>query len=323
VRVMSEEMVVQKLVETPDEQTVFVRAMHACALVVYRQRWNEAFEIAQRLAANVSLPAKDPAFSEGGVRGRCWVEGIRVEVTVLAPLLGVDQSLLFAVTVEDGAHGAAPICAKAGGPVVDGKPQGITQGVNYIRKPGPASEAILTAAEWAPVIRRCAMHDRSAILSAVDAALRGSGTPSASAESNLKIWHSAAHAVFVKDASQGRAPATLANGHFQFSYGIERSNEQRLPTGELIEILRQVNAEVRDLVATSWSMFHIFTSRGIAPVFVEDPASGQGENDFVECAQLRDPRPGSGAAEMWRVSSDGKATIIRGYLEDDGASIGL
>jgi hypothetical protein len=71
-------------------------------------------------------------------------------------------------------HGAVSICAKANGPIVDGKTYGIVQGVHYTRKTGPASERIQTAAEWAPIIRRCTMHERAAIFNALDAALRGS-----------------------------------------------------------------------------------------------------------------------------------------------------
>src|ERR1700728_3025840 len=69
-------------------------------------------------------------------------------------------------------HGSSPICAKASGPTVGGKTQGISQGAYYIRKPGPASEAITTSVEWTPLIRRCAMHERASILGAIDAALR-------------------------------------------------------------------------------------------------------------------------------------------------------
>src|SRR5205823_779216 len=42
-----------------------------------------------------------------------------------------------------------------------------------------------------------------------------------------------------------------------------------------------------------------------------DPASGQGNRDFVECQLLRESD-----AEMWRVSTDGEATLIRQYWED-------
>ena len=53
----------------------------------------------------------------------------------------------------------------------------------------------------------------------------------------------------------------------------------------------------------------------IDPVFTTDPASGQGDNDFLECTHLKDARL-RGSEDTWRVSQDGKATLIRGYLED-------
>lgn len=97
-------------------------------------------------------------------------------------------------------HGTTPICAKANGPLVGNKITGIVKGIHYVRKPGPASGQVETAAEWGPIIRRCAMHDPAAILGAVDAALRGSGPPSLSVTEALKNWHDAAHAAFLKDA---------------------------------------------------------------------------------------------------------------------------
>src|SRR5260370_11133258 len=68
---------------------------------------------------------------------------------------------------------------------------------------------------------------------------------------------------------------------------------------------------------SGWTMFHVFTRAEIEPVFVQDTTSGQGDNDFLESALLRDsqPRP-AGAYDFWRVSGDGKATLIRSYPED-------
>jgi Putative DNA-binding domain len=149
-------------------------------------------------------------------------------------------------------HGAAPICAKASGPIVVGKTTGIMQGVYYVRKPGPESAPILTAAEWAPIIRRCAMHERTAILGAIDAAMRGANTAPSNTTDTLKTWHDAAHAVFLKDIAEQQAPAELAKWHCQFSYAIERGDGRQLDPKHLREILRQVNAEGRDLVRTGW-----------------------------------------------------------------------
>lgn len=183
-------------------------------------------------------------------------------------------------------HGAAPICAKADGPNTDGKPKGIAQGTYYTRKPGPESAPILTAEEWAPIIRRCAMHDRAAVLGAIDAALRGAAHPGANIDA-LRLWHD------------------------QLSYAIQRSDSQRVNANYLREILHQVNSEVRDLVRTGFSMFYIYTTPDLAPSFNADPASGQGDHDFLECQVLQESD-----VEMWRVSTDGEATLIREYWED-------
>jgi hypothetical protein len=209
-------------------------------------------------------------------------------------------------------HAAAPICSKSGGPIIDGKNRGITQGVYYIRKPGPESAPILTSLEWSPIIRRCAMHERSAILGAVDAALRGASTLLVSDADALKLWHDAGGQAFQRQIVEQGGRADLAERHFQLSYAIQRSDGQQLDPNRLSEVLREVNGEVRDLVHTGLSMFHIFTRPEIAPIFVTDPGSGQGDQDFLQCTLARRTD-----AEMWRVSIDGMATLIREYWEDN------
>jgi hypothetical protein len=112
----------------------------------------------------------------------------------------------------------------------------------------------------------------------------------------------------------------VATRHWQFSYAIERGDGQQLNPNQLMEVLQQVNAEVHDLVHTGWSMFYVFTRPGIEPFFNTDVASGQDEQDFLEFALLRDTQDRSGkreSADMWRVSPDGKATLIREYWEDN------
>ena len=200
------------------------------------------------------------------------------DVQIVRSRIGNDHPV---VTVPP--HGPAPICARASGPTIDGKPRGITQGTYYTRKPGPESAPILTAAEWAPIIKRCVMHERTALLGAIDSALRGANAFPASAVDSLRKWHDAAHAVFLEDIKARSAPPELAKWNCQFSYAIERSDVQRLDPKCLREILRQVNAEVGDLVRTGWSMFYVFTQSEIEPLFNTDPASGQGEEDFLEC----------------------------------------
>jgi hypothetical protein len=63
----------------------------------------------------------------------------------------------------------------------------------------------------------------------------------------------------------------------------------------------------------------VFDTLELGPFFQTDPESGLGDADFLECALMRDARPGWPAVSMpdfWRVSPDGKATLIRNYWED-------
>lgn len=208
-------------------------------------------------------------------------------------------------------HGATPICAKANGPLVNGRTTGIVQGVHYTRKPGPASERIQTAAEWAPIIRRCAMHDRTAIFGALDAALRGSAPISPGISDNLKQWHDAAHSTFLRDAGT----SDRAKWHWQASYAIERSDGQVLDVGSLLDILRQVHREVFDTVNSGWNMIDPQGVVDVKPAFQTDPTTGLGDADFLEFSAMRS-KMGVSIADLWRVSPDGKVTIVRDYWED-------
>ena len=138
------------------------------------------------------------------------------------------------------AHGATPICAKANGPMDGKKIQGIVQGQYYLRKTGPESAPILTAAEWAPVIRRCAMHERASILGALDAALRGAQPAPSSTQDAIRRWHDAAHVGFLKEIANRDGCEQVAQSHWQLSYSIERSDEQQLSRQSLLQTLREI-----------------------------------------------------------------------------------
>ncbi len=215
-------------------------------------------------------------------------------------------------------HGAVPVCAKVNGPLENGKTTGIVQGTHYVRKPGPESAPILTASEWAPVIRRCAMHDRVGVLSAIQAALNAGAAPALSANDQLKKWHDAARVAFLRDlkAVNGHPPI-YENSHVQFSYRIVTGGDERLPSNELLAALREVNSEVHDLVRTGWSMFHVFDRLGIQPTWAVDDKSGEGEQDFLECSMLRDPQLDWSGCDLWRVTGTGMVALVREYWEDD------
>ena len=215
-------------------------------------------------------------------------------------------------------HGAVPICSKADGPTVRGKIAGITNSTYYIRKPGPESARITSSNEWRALIRRCVMHERTALLAAIDASLRGASTIVPATDEELRTWHDAAYAMFLRNVGKFKAPTELATRNVQFSYLIERQDGQRLDPNQLPEILMKVNAEVQDLVRTGWTMFYFFTKPEISPIFTVDLAVDAGKQDFLECSLLVDSSSRGFGADTWRVASDGKATLIRDYWEDDG-----
>jgi hypothetical protein len=215
-------------------------------------------------------------------------------------------------------HGATPVCAKANGPELNGRPAGIVHGTYYVRKPGPESAPVLTANEWGPLIRRCAVHDRTAILGAIQAVLNAPASSASTTTDQLRSWHDAARLAFLRDLKAvGNYPPIYEKAHVQLSYRIITSEDERLTGTELIAALREVNNEVRDLVRTGWSMFFIFDRTGIQPVWAVDPASGEGELDFLECSLLRDPRLDWTGCDLWRVTTGGKAALVREYWEDE------
>ena len=247
-----------------------------------------------------------------GIVRRYLEPPFQCEVVVVQSAAGHDHPIVIVPP-----HGEGPICAKAGGSVINGRTQGINQGTYYIRKPGPASEPITTSGDWAPLIRRCAMHERASILGAIDAALRGAAATAPGEPAILQQWHNAAHDAFLSMTEDyaDRVPSLTSN-HWEFSYSITTSDGQEIDPNNLSRVLREINSEVHDLVRTGWSMFYQFGRDPIHPYFNTDPKSGLGENDFLECALTRDLQPRTLGMDFWRVSPNGKASLVREYWED-------
>jgi hypothetical protein len=216
------------------------------------------------------------------------------------------------------AHGAAPICAKANGPDSDGKIQGVRRGAYYIRKAGPESEAIATSAEWAPVIRRCALFERASILGALDLALRGRGTDGEEmAATRLERWHLAAAKAYAASIQEHGAPVEqLGARYFQFSYSIDPS-EGGPPHDELLEVLEQTEQAVDREVHTGWPLLIVIRDRGGA-TFRTAADVDDGQLEFLETNFIREGSKVQ-ATDLWRVSASGLVTVMRGYLEDSAS----
>lgn len=112
-----------------------------------------------------------------------------------------------------------------------------------------------------------------------------------------------------RDAAKGPA-------FYQLSYRIIQSGTTtRLSVHALEEAIREAGERVRDVVWTGWSMFHQFTRPEIAPRIVLDTTTGEEieafETDLREHAKIETTR-----GEIWRITADGRATLIRPYRED-------
>jgi hypothetical protein len=79
----------------------------------------------------------------------------------------------------------------------------------------------------------------------------------------------------------------------------------------LVEIVRQVHAEVANMVRSGWNMINSHGMGTNVPYFLTDAASGLADEDFLEFRGLE-----LMLSDMWRVSPKGKVTLIREYWEE-------
>ena len=109
-------------------------------------------------------------------------------------------------------------------------------------------------------------------------------------------------------------PVPLREHCCQLSYLISHSDGP-LPVAKLQRILEQANNEVRDTVWTGWSMFHPFTQPEITPSIHAENDDGTG-CDLLETNLIDGRKFDTTMPDFWRVTSDGRASIVRGYRED-------
>lgn len=251
-----------------------------------------SFSIDHDLVAAITQKYLDPAV-------HCDVQWVSSQAGVNHPIIQVPP------------HGATPICSKANGPDEKGKPAGIVAATYYLRKLGPQTAPIVSPAEWRDVIRRCALHDRSAILSAVSAALTPAATDGLPTN-RLEHFASAAERAFRTQLKDKTFVVPLQECHVQLSYRIETEEPQSLPTRGFENTLRQVANEVDEHVKSGWSLLYVFGGSGMAPYWQTDASLPSDE--FLE-ANLVDPERTLGF-DFWRASPTGEVTILREFWED-------
>lgn len=221
-------------------------------------------------------------------------------------------------------HSTAPVCAKKNGPHdANNKPQGIVSPLVYTRKVGsngPESVAISSAEDWNPIIRRCVTADRTALLGLVESVLRGGQLKAAPETDPLQLWHDAAHRKYLALVAekQPQWKTSIAANHYQLSYMIISGTPHRLPFRELLDLAEQLNTKVREMVWTGWSMFYPFSRPEIRPYSIVDESSGEGQHEILEASLLGDTASDTTLPDFWRLSTAGKASLVRAYREDRG-----
>jgi hypothetical protein len=211
-------------------------------------------------------------------------------------------------------HRATPICSKADGPHDDRRgPQGIKIATYYTRAPGPESMPIQTPEHWAPIIRRCIVHERTTLVGMFDSLLR---TPAPStAKEILRQWHERADHHFVEIAPNRQVAPTALKSRVVLSYAVHSSDNEILEPKDIIEQLRLTNQEMNDLIRSP-ILFHPYTRQEMAPHFAVDAETGQEEREFLEWSLFPDVANAIGPSYLWRVSLGGLATQVSTFWED-------
>lgn len=214
-----------------------------------------------------------------------------------------------------------PICAKKNGPNgKSGKPKGIVAPLVYVRRigpNGPESAAVSRPEDWGRIIRRCTLNDRESLLKDVAVILRNSPSETPEIADVLESWHLRCETNFraaLDGAGQFSWPVPLDENRYQLTYLILHDSEA-IPIHEMDRILDEINHAVRDTVWTGWSMFYRFTREEIRPKVLPENSDGTG-GDVFETNLIGHGRDGWTPPDFWRISPDGRASLIRGYRED-------
>ena len=216
-------------------------------------------------------------------------------------------------------HKSVPICSKKNGPHdPQNNPQGIRMGQHYIRVPGPKSIAIETPDQWRDLIHRCVINERESLLQSLGRLIRQPEVMDESGSSRLLDWHDKMHEKYMglPDHSDQPWPVSIEGNHYQFSYQIIEGGEKTKHTiATLSEAIRVAGERVKNVVWTGWSMFYQFSRPEIAPHILVDDSMGE-DVEVLEANLLSDTFISDTVPDFWRITVDGRTTIIRPYRED-------
>ena len=217
-------------------------------------------------------------------------------------------------------HGATPVISKADGPQdAKGRREGIQSGIIYIRTPKPESIPATTPENLDKLIQRCVVARRDEMIgmfSAIVAGRTAAKVEAPTARERLAQWHHAAQAAFQESVARldPKPRLWLQDNFVHLSYMIRNRDGAAVPADQMLYVIEKVNTAVHDTVRYGWSMFHPFTRAEIMPRFMTDPSVDGGDTDFLQANLIEMGE--TTHLDFWRVSPDGRASLVRNYHED-------
>ena len=134
----------------------------------------------------------------------------------------------------------------------------------------------------------------------------------------LAEWHEQSEERFIQ-AIEGYdytdASLPIKSNYYQLTYLICSGDSNPIPAASLIDVIQDVHRDVGSSLQAGWSLFHVYFGPGLEPQFVPEQEDGSGV-DLLEFVTLVDQAQGIVPPELWRVAPDGRATILRCYIED-------
>lgn len=272
-------------------------ANHGGGFIVLGLAENDA-----RFSEASGRPSNLSAYSQDAINGiiQYYAEpAFHCEVHIVPNALGAQ----YPIVVVPGGH-RVPVRAKRSGP----HGNTVEQNAIYVRKPGPKSEAPMSAQEWDSLLARCLSNRRDDLLEHIRTIVAGA-VPQASPSptpARLDEWIDMCKTRWfaLVDALPPDAPPRCRHGLHWFAYEID-GLRRPIQSAQLPELLRK--SEVR---YTGWPPFWYPTRAQIAPYLMDDT---------VECWMANEANPAFGDAahsDFWRISPDGLTFLLRGYRED-------
>ena len=164
-----------------------------------------------------------------------------------------------------------------------------------------------------PVIRRCALSERAAILGAIDMALKG-GNVADGIEARVREWHDGLTRAYQERMNAAGHSGLPQSGCMQFTFLIHQSGGE-IDANQLPNEVEQCNFEVDNITHVHWGPFVFINNANFWPRPRISPDINNGEKEFLE-AVLVDENDAISTADMWRISGDGLGSIIKRWWED-------